>query len=108
MNRSESTEMVKTRSQSSRETASRRIKQLYDELVLRYFGLANLSGPPLLPREASYEGMCDAEAALWREDFHLHCQLQTAILHPMARRTTHVARARELVGKKGSGSVGAV
>ncbi|KAF6157974.1 hypothetical protein GIB67_015290, partial [Kingdonia uniflora] len=67
-----STKVVKTRSQSSQEAASRRIKQLYDELVMRYFGSVNLNDLPLPPRGASYEGMCEAEAALWREDFHLH------------------------------------
>ncbi|KAF6156065.1 hypothetical protein GIB67_010989 [Kingdonia uniflora] len=97
----ESAEMVKTRSQSSREATSRRIKQFYDELVLRYFGSVNLNGPPLPPREASYEGMCEAEAALWREDLYLHCQLQTVILHPMARKAALVAQARELVRKEG-------
>ncbi|KAF6150524.1 hypothetical protein GIB67_030325 [Kingdonia uniflora] len=64
--------MVKTRSQSRREVVSRRIKQWYNELVLHYFGSVNLNCPPLPPREASYEGMCEAEAALWRENFHLH------------------------------------
>ncbi|KAF6171081.1 hypothetical protein GIB67_010949 [Kingdonia uniflora] len=42
---------VKTRSQSRREAASRRIKQLYEELVLYYFGSVNLNGSPLPPRE---------------------------------------------------------
>ncbi|KAF6147995.1 hypothetical protein GIB67_024170 [Kingdonia uniflora] len=93
-------EMVKTRSQSSWEAASRRIKQLYDKLVMGYFGSVNLNGPPLPPREASYEGMCKAETALWRENFHLHCQMQTIILHPMARRATLVARARNWLGRK--------
>ncbi|KAF6144631.1 hypothetical protein GIB67_006123 [Kingdonia uniflora] len=104
----ESTEMVKTRSQSSRETVSHRIKQLYDELAMRYFGSINLNGLPLPPREESYEGMCEAEAALWRDDFHLYCQMQTVILHPMARKAALVARDRELVRKDGSGSVGTV
>ncbi|KAF6172843.1 hypothetical protein GIB67_034695 [Kingdonia uniflora] len=91
-----------------REAASRRIKQLYDELVMRYFGSINLNSPPLSMREASYEGMTEAKAALWREDFHLHCQMQTVILNPMARRAALVAWARELVRKEGSSSVGAV
>ncbi|KAF6136418.1 hypothetical protein GIB67_019301 [Kingdonia uniflora] len=104
----ESTKVVKTRSLSSREAVSHRIKQLYDELVLRYFGSINLNGPPLPPREESFERMREAEVALWKEDFHLYCQLQTVILHLMARKAAFVARARELVRKEGSGSVGAV
>ncbi|KAF6172599.1 hypothetical protein GIB67_036549 [Kingdonia uniflora] len=92
--------MAKTRSQSSREAVSRRIKQLYDELVMSYFGSVNLNGPPLPPREASYDGMCEAEAVLWREDFHLHCQIQTVILHLMASRVALVTWAREWVGKE--------
>ncbi|KAF6137401.1 hypothetical protein GIB67_010659 [Kingdonia uniflora] len=92
--------MVKARSQSRREAVSCRIKQLYDELVLCYFGSVNLNGPPLPLREASYEGMFEAEAALWREDFHLYYQLQTVILYPMAWSATLVTRPGNWLGRK--------
>ncbi|KAF6135334.1 hypothetical protein GIB67_027208 [Kingdonia uniflora] len=91
----ESTEMVKTRSQSSREAASRHIKQLYDKLAMRYFGSANFNGSPLSPREESYEGM---------SRLRRHCGGRISICIVRCRRSSCIQWRREQLLLLGPGN----